>query len=364
MLQHQFLEHIQLPSTLNRAAIAELENLVQQFPYFQSAHLLLSLAAKQHDSALFQKHFRYTAIVMPNRKQWHYLLHPVPEKNKRNLNAEENKTELVEETVSDVVTESKVETQHSTHLVQPTLTNTNEERLQQLEERLAEMEHEALTKSQIIPVTEPDLTISTATIAENSTEQQVVETENKLDSEDLKQQLNAIKQSAEFIVENEIEKSLVNAFVEKEILKTHTAKQKEEPFEEGSFNQWLHFFSTIKQTPVSTTTQLNTLTKSEPVLPNEAMRNDRVKKMALIDKIIEKNPSHIRLDTSKTKVFTAEKTAKDSLLESEHLVTETLAKIYAMQGNLNKAIRAYEILSLKYPNKSVYFASLIKDLKK
>lgn len=362
MLQHQFLKHIQSPSTLNRVAITELENLVQQFPYFQSAHLLLSIAAKQHDSALFQKHFRYTAIVMPNRKQLHYLLHPATEKDNRKHGVEENKVELMAETALDVVT--KPEALHSSPLVQATHTNTNEKRLQQLEERLAEIEHETLLKSQVIPVTEPSLQVLTAAIPENLTEHQTVETENKSASETLKQQLDTIQQSAEFIVENEIEKSLVNAFVEKEILKTHTANQKEEPFEEGSFNQWLHFFSTIKQTPLSTTTKLNPRTKSETSLSTDAVRNDRVKKMALIDKIIEKNPSHIRLDTSKTKVFTAEKTAKDSLLESEHLVTETLAKIYAMQGNLNKAIRAYEILSLKYPNKSVYFASLIKELKK
>jgi len=51
------------------------------------------------------------------------------------------------------------------------------------------------------------------------------------------------------------------------------------------------------------------------------------------------------------------------LLEHEHLVTETLAKIYALQGNVNKAIRAYEILSLRFPQKSAYFATLIKKLK-
>jgi hypothetical protein len=55
--------------------------------------------------------------------------------------------------------------------------------------------------------------------------------------------------------------------------------------------------------------------------------------------------------------------AKESLIENEHLVTETLAKIYALQGSVNKAVRAYEILSLKFPQKSAYFASLIQKLK-
>jgi hypothetical protein len=63
------------------------------------------------------------------------------------------------------------------------------------------------------------------------------------------------------------------------------------------------------------------------------------------------------------KFFKSDFKAKESLVENEHLVTETLAKIYALQGNISKAVRAYEILSLKYPQKSAYFASLIQKLK-
>ena len=55
--------------------------------------------------------------------------------------------------------------------------------------------------------------------------------------------------------------------------------------------------------------------------------------------------------------------AKMSLAENEDFVTETLAKIYAQQGNIKKAISAYEKLSLKIPEKSNYFARLIQELK-
>ncbi|MFV0376860.1 MAG: hypothetical protein ACK5JD_06100 [Mangrovibacterium sp.] len=44
-------------------------------------------------------------------------------------------------------------------------------------------------------------------------------------------------------------------------------------------------------------------------------------------------------------------------------VTETLAKIYIRQGMYKQAILAYEKLSLKYPEKNIYFAGQIDEVK-
>jgi hypothetical protein len=44
-------------------------------------------------------------------------------------------------------------------------------------------------------------------------------------------------------------------------------------------------------------------------------------------------------------------------------MTETLARIYLEQKNYEKAIQSYKILSLKYPEKSGFFADQIQAIK-
>ena len=51
-------------------------------------------------------------------------------------------------------------------------------------------------------------------------------------------------------------------------------------------------------------------------------------------------------------------------ITKEDYMTETLAKVYAKQEKYKEAMKAYKILSLKYPEKISLFANQIKDLKK
>lgn len=62
----------------------------------------------------------------------------------------------------------------------------------------------------------------------------------------------------------------------------------------------------------------------------------------------------------KAEFYSASKMAKLSVIESDDLVTETLAQVYEAQGKYERAIQAYQKLQLKFPEKKVYFAGRIK----
>ena len=116
--------------------------------------------------------------------------------------------------------------------------------------------------------------------------------------------------------------------------------------EKHSFNEWLK------------------ITRFKPIdrgFSPEKM--DLLKPIEKTNKIVDFIELSKKKERPKKEFFSPNQVAKESLSENNSLMTETLAKVYLEQGHLDKAITAYEILSLKYPQKSSLFANQIKAIK-
>jgi tetratricopeptide (TPR) repeat protein len=113
--------------------------------------------------------------------------------------------------------------------------------------------------------------------------------------------------------------------------------------EKHSFQEWLQ------------------LSRLKPIIREEiksSIDEDKKKKLDLIDKFIENNPKITPIAKDAT-VPVIDVISEDT----SHLMTETLARVYLEQKKYSKAIQAYEILILKYPEKSSFFADRISDIK-
>lgn len=323
MEARELLSLIKNPASLQKEDVPRLERVLADFPYFQPAQLLLCMAARKWDAAVYQNQLKRTAIAASNRGHLYHLIKKVEK-------------EMLAQTPVEVPVPLEVST------------------------------------SKKDPSTEEELKIVNANAETPKTLSG--NTSGKIPS-------NLGEKLPEDFLEKEIQKQVTAAVVDKEILSAEDSAPESTPIvsagseiskEPGSFSDWLEMLKKPAEDLTSSPKKkARTIPASEPLVKpssepsiagEDSQKAKRLKQKAIIDKIIESSPGVIR-PKEEQKFYTPERKAKESLLENEHLVTETLAKIYAMQGNISKAVRSYEILSLKYPQKSAYFASLIQKLK-
>jgi tetratricopeptide (TPR) repeat protein len=121
--------------------------------------------------------------------------------------------------------------------------------------------------------------------------------------------------------------------------------------EKHSFQEWLQL---SKIQPITREEKA-----SEVENPSEAEIEKR-KKNELIDKFIETSP---KIPPIKNDIIISNIIFEPSNADNSYIMTETLARVYLEQKKYQKAIQAYEILILKYPEKSSFFADRILDIK-
>jgi hypothetical protein len=158
------------------------------------------------------------------------------------------------------------------------------------------------------------------------------------------------------IIANKIEQSIITTIEQSD------ANKKEAANETVQIDQLLDFKSNEKHS----FQEWLQLAKIKPIergektsFGKEKIGDDKKVKADLIDQFLANNPKISSAnDVAPVPVVNLEYSNNES-----YLMTETLAKVYLIQKKFKKAIQAYEILILKYPEKSSFFADRIAEIK-
>jgi len=310
-MQHA-IEEILAGVKISNDHLASLEKSFAEHPYSPSLAILLAKAYSLNDDIRFEEHIRKTAILTNNRKHLHDFL----------FSESSDMSETAETIDKDEVTETKVREVEFSE-----------------EEPNEAVEGEESDSVSIDPVEDNDpLFKQFITEAINAgAALDLLAEEPKLD-EAPESALNHSKEEETLEPkENSIEDTKVEA----------PSRQ--------SFSHWMNYLSDEEANSNSKPEQTHPL---QTVFPRDAAEKKKV--ISIIDNFIEKEDS---LVPKRAEFFNPSKAAKASLEDNDSVVTETLARIYAAQGNINKAISTYNKLSLLHPEKSSYFAALIEKLK-
>lgn len=321
---------IESPELISGEHLDDLLQLSSKHPYSPIFSMLYLRGLSRSNPLQFEKELSQQAFVLPSRSRLFELVHDMPqiessialeevtqkETSVQDLSTEE--TELEAETVEEAVELSLVPEIIEEEV--PTLEKVAEEIQVISESETVEEESQRPT----IPLDELDKNIlSYAVDATISYELAQMEKEAALkEKQEAKEREEQIKPAIEL--------------EEKTIISTTGTK---------SFTDWLRPF--IHEELV------------DKLYEEEAERTERSRKI-----IAAFNQEDLKKSTPKKEFFSPAKKAKESLDVSGLPVSETLAKIYAAQGNFPRAITAYEQLMLKIPEKKSFFVLQIEKLKK
>lgn len=291
---------------------AILHDIVSTFPYFQLAQVLYARHVYNDNDTNITGQVKLASAYSPNRRAM-YMLFKKPVEKK------------VEPLAAPVTKEVKEEVKYN--FVYQTVTR------------------EPVTKQEAF-VSDVVMTPETEPKKEKKEEAKSALSETFLEKE-------ILGNIAVAKVEKELSETPLMPVEERKLSEPLPVKEtKEEPkkvdhsHEIHSFEDWLKL---LPETSVKTKTGQ---AKIEEKAPEKATD--------IINRFLSNEP---RISRPKAEFFSPAKAARQSVAEDDDLVSETLAKILVQQGNLHRALKAYETLLLQNPQKKAYFAARIKEIR-
>ena len=116
----------------------------------------------------------------------------------------------------------------------------------------------------------------------------------------------------------------------------------------------------ISERAAKVTTEKTDVTGPSVTVQKMQVTGPRAHQQSLIDKFIQHQP---KITPGKASEYPIkDNLGKDSMEDDMTFVTETMAKLFAQQGKIDKARKVYRQLMVLHPEKSVYFAAQLKNL--
>jgi len=324
------------PSSIAQEDIQVLQRLSDKMPWCASYRVLLARGHSNEESYQQSKYLRLAATYSGDKEELFQFM--TAEESSEYTLSNQKSTKSIEpvKITSDIPTEEVASVQKSEEVTRSdTSVRSREEEVQVENESVI---HSSETAEQ----EEKEETIKTTEDAAGKAaqNQETVKEDGKIDFDtivtyDPIKELEPLERP--IVKKEEVDFDYVAYDPQLELAKLITEKEQEE---EHNFLFWL-----------------NNIEDSAPKPKRNAKSPDHVQD--LLDQFLatkRKRPIQNR------EFYKAETKAQESDIDNMEVVSETLLALYVKQGHISKAIEGYGKLSLQNPEKSAYFAALIKEL--
>lgn len=366
MNKSDFLNLMGGNTPVDRQVLAELSELVNIYPYFQTAHMLLLKSLRDNSDIRFENQLRNSAIHIADREVLFNYLQIAPS--------------IVEKEITDIQKETIAVPPEPE--VQPAEIPEPEE--QPVEVPEPEIQPVEIPESEVIPESvEGDFAQTILDSAMNS-QNFIDEIERDSRPRLVKDQPDSMASILERTVVGTIDPEMDDSYFGPDLFipVSYDEPEAEEEEEEIFYMDPGFLFTprgepeeepvtveeepvTVEEEPVITEEELVAIEEVPEIPAEEPARSDidqkRKEQADLIDRFIMANPRII--PQIEKPASPNEDLSKPFTEEHGGFVTETLARIYVTQGYYSKAIDIYEKLSLKFPQKSNYFAAQIEKIR-